>query len=53
MNKEVCDDLSKVIRICKDLQAFERLGGIPVEEKERKLADIIFLCDDIESAWGE
>lgn len=53
MNKDIYDDLSMIIRICKDLQAFEKLAGIPIEEKEKKLINIRFLCDGIESAWRE
>lgn len=53
MNKEIYDNLSRIIRLCKELQAFEKVATFPIEDKERKLADIRFLTDEIESAWRE
>lgn len=53
MNKEIYDNLSRIIRLCKELQAFEKVAGFPIEDKEHKLTDIRFLTDGIESAWRE
>lgn len=51
MDKDIIDKLNQIIRGAKELQFFEKLPTIAINDKEKKLNTIRLLCGSLDSLW--